>query len=95
MRLYSKEWVVYTLEKLGGEASVDLLRLMSAGLAPAEAYVADCYAPEVTEEGLLSCIEGAVKELAEDGVVRLEGGKVKLVKAPHLKGALRGEQRVL
>ncbi|NPA84589.1 MAG: hypothetical protein GXO07_01120 [Crenarchaeota archaeon] len=91
MRLYSLEWVLKVLEELGGEASVELLRRMSAGLVPSKYYVADCYFPDVGEEGL-SCVEEALRELERMGAIEVDGGKVRLA---HVKGALRGQHGLL
>ncbi len=80
MRLYSKEWVLKVLEELGGEASVEVLRMMSAGLLPCEHVVEDCYFPDLVE-GQLSCIEGALEMLRIEGKIEVEGDRVRLSSA--------------
>ena len=92
MRLYSKEWILWALKELGGEANADLLRLMSAGAYPSKAAVEDCYVPQISEDGVMSCIEGALEELAQDGVIELKDGKVKLL---NFERALRSKDGVL
>jgi len=87
LRLCSKEWVVRVLEEMGGEASLELLRLMSAGVLPSKYYVADCYFPDVSDKGL-SCIEEALKELERKGVIRVKGDKVVLSELVHVENAL-------
>jgi hypothetical protein len=78
--VYSKDWVIRALEELGGKAHVDVLRMMSVKKGY-DVGVLDCYAPEYVD-GRLSCIEGALKALEEEGVIKIEGGVVKLLKSP-------------
>ena len=75
------------MEEMGGEASLEMLRLMSAGILPSKYYVADCYFPDVSDKGL-SCIEEALKELRRKGVIRVEGDKVILTQLVHVENAL-------